>query len=117
MEAAMIDEDAGLAELANRGVGEAFRGRLLGAAMLVLPEENSLDLVRAALPEDVGINPIGAVEHESLSEIGNIVLNGCLSAWPAGSTLPSAPRCPSCCAATPSTSSTTAASPRPRMRG
>ncbi|HEY0832855.1 MAG TPA: chemotaxis protein CheC [Azospirillum sp.] len=60
-------------------VSERFTGALSGAALLVFPEGSSLDLARAALPDDVDPDLVPDLEREALGEIGNIVLNNCLS--------------------------------------
>ncbi|MGQ9369616.1 chemotaxis protein CheX [Azospirillum sp. ST 5-10] len=71
-----------MTEFAERLVAvlESFEGALSGSAILVFPERNSLELVRAALPGDLDLDHIFELEQEALSEIGNIVLNNCLSA-------------------------------------
>lgn len=61
-------------------VSEPFSGALNGSAMLVFPEKNSLELVRAAMPEEVDLDNVFELEQEALSEIGNVILNSCLSA-------------------------------------
>lgn len=59
-------------------IGQDFRGSFSGQALLIFPETNSLDLVRAVLGEGVGPEEIVDLEQEALAEIGNIILNGCL---------------------------------------
>ncbi|WP_029006962.1 chemotaxis protein CheC [Azospirillum halopraeferens] len=68
-------------ELAERlvAVAERFDGALSGSALLVFPERNSLELVRAALPDGIDLDHVFELEQEALCEIGNIVLNNCLS--------------------------------------
>ncbi len=60
-------------------VSEAFDGTLAGAALLVFPESNSLELVRAVLPADVDPAHAAELEGEALTEVGNIVLNNWLA--------------------------------------
>lgn len=60
-------------------VGEEFRGSFSGAAVMVFPVSNSLELVRAVLPHMADLDEIIEMEQEALSEIGNILINSCLS--------------------------------------
>lgn len=60
-------------------VGEEFSGPFSGAAVLVFPVSNSLELVRSVLPHDADLEEIIEMEQEALSEIGNILINSCLS--------------------------------------
>ena len=60
-------------------VREEFRGLLCGSAALLFPQEKSLDLVRMVLDENLTAEEVTELEQEALVEIGNIVLNGCLS--------------------------------------
>ena len=60
-------------------VSEAFDGPFTGAALLVFPESNSLELVRAVLPEDVDPAHAAELEDEALPEVGNIVLHNWLA--------------------------------------
>ncbi|WP_119679337.1 chemotaxis protein CheX [Indioceanicola profundi] len=59
-------------------VKQDFRGAFSGEAMLIFPETNSLELVRAVLGEGMSLEEIVDLEQEALAEIGNIILNGCL---------------------------------------
>jgi chemotaxis protein CheC len=47
--------------------------------LLIFHEVNSLELVRAVAGSDLTVEDILALEHEALSEIGNIILNGCIA--------------------------------------
>ncbi|HYH38862.1 MAG TPA: chemotaxis protein CheC [Azospirillum sp.] len=60
-------------------VGEEFQGSFSGAAVMVFPVSNSLELVRAVLPHMADLDEIIEMEQEALSEIGNILINSCLS--------------------------------------
>lgn len=59
-------------------VHQSFRGDLKGRALLIFPETNSLELVRAVTGGDLPLEDIVDLEQEALSETGNIILNGCL---------------------------------------
>lgn len=60
-------------------VRETFNGLLSGSAALLFPQSKSLDLVRMVLGEDLTAVEVTELEQEALVEIGNIILNGCLS--------------------------------------
>ncbi|CAO3425214.1 chemotaxis protein CheX [Azospirillum doebereinerae] len=69
----------GLGEEALVAVRERFSGEFSGCALLIFPEANSLELVRAALPEGCDLDEIVSTRQEAISEVGNIILNGSLS--------------------------------------
>jgi chemotaxis protein CheC len=60
-------------------VRQAFEGDLHGRAMLIFPETNSLELVRAVTGGTLPLEDIAALEHEALAETGNVILNSCLA--------------------------------------
>lgn len=59
-------------------VSQTFDGPFAGEAMLVFPEERSLELVRSLLKVDVPLDALTDLEQEALMEVGNIILNACL---------------------------------------
>lgn len=61
------------------GVHEAFNGDLNGRALLIFPQAHSLQLVRAMVGEDMSVDEAMDVEDETLTEIGNILLNNCIA--------------------------------------
>ncbi|REG83252.1 hypothetical protein [Marinomonas pollencensis] len=62
------------------GVSQEFSGFFSGKAALLFPESRSLDLVNVMLGGDDFDGEIDAeLEEEALSELGNILLNNCLS--------------------------------------
>lgn len=61
------------------GVSQQFDGVINGDALLLFPEEKSLDLVRMLLQDSVPLDDITEMEQEALCEIGNIILNAGLS--------------------------------------
>lgn len=63
------------------GVSEDFHGSFHGRALLLFPKHNSLELVRLLLqlPEHDAAS-LGETQQEALVEVGNIILNACLSA-------------------------------------
>src|SRR5262249_47955303 len=57
------------------GVRQDFTGPFSGRAMLIFPEANSLELVRAVVGRDLPLEDIVDLEDEALAETGNILLN------------------------------------------
>ncbi len=61
------------------GVHQHFQGAFSGDAMLLFPEEQSLQLVRAVLQQDdMTLEDLTEMEQEAMTEIGNVILNSCL---------------------------------------
>jgi chemotaxis protein CheC len=60
-------------------VQQAFAGDFSGRVLLIFPETNSLELVRAVTGGDLPLEDIIDLEQEALAETGNIILNGCLA--------------------------------------
>ena len=56
-------------------VRQDFRGPFSGRALLIFPESNSLELVRAVIGHEAALEDIGSLEDEALAETGNIILN------------------------------------------
>lgn len=57
----------------------AFSGPFTGEALLIFPERGTLALVGRVMPVDPAASAPGADELDALTEIGNIILNGCLA--------------------------------------
>jgi chemotaxis protein CheC len=71
-----------VADQANGGlvaVQQAFAGDFSGRVLLIFPETNSLELVRAVTGGELPLEDIIDLEQEALAETGNIILNGCLA--------------------------------------
>lgn len=62
-------------------VHQDFDGPMWGKALLFFPEEKSLELVRAVLDESMPIEVLGEMAQEGMTEIGNVILNACLSSF------------------------------------
>lgn len=60
-------------------VHQVFEGDITGRALLIFPETNSLELVRAVTGSELSLEDIIELEQEALAETGNIILNGCLA--------------------------------------
>jgi len=48
-------------------------------ALLLFPEHGSLEIVRRMLGDDTAIEHITELEQDALAEIGNIIINSCMS--------------------------------------
>ena len=60
-------------------VHQVFEGDITGRALLIFPETNSLELVRAVTGGELSLEDIIELEQEALAETGNVILNGCLA--------------------------------------
>lgn len=59
-------------------VEQAFQGDVSGRALLIFPESNSLELVRAVTGTEATADQLVDVAPEALCETGNILLQACL---------------------------------------
>lgn len=81
-----------VAELAHKlgsdnticSVSQILSGPFAAQSMLLFPEENSLEIVRQLLGESLPEETIEELQQEAFSEIGNIVLNACISSFAEG---------------------------------
>ena len=60
------------------GVHQDFEGDINGRALLIFPETQSIELVRAVVGGSLSLEDIFELEQEALAETGNVLLNGCL---------------------------------------
>jgi chemotaxis protein CheC len=60
-------------------VRQDFTGAFSGQALLIFPEANSLELVRAVTGGLLPPDEVGDMEEEALTETANVVLNSCLA--------------------------------------
>ncbi len=60
------------------GVYQQFEGAFSGRALLLFPEQQSLELVRAVLQQDISLEDLSEMEQEAMAEIGNVILNACI---------------------------------------
>jgi len=60
-------------------VRQDFSGAFAGRALLIFPETNSLELVRAVTGDELSAEDVLDMEHEALAETGNVILNSCLA--------------------------------------
>lgn len=59
-------------------VEEDYAGDISGRALLIFPERNSFELVRAVAGDSVSVEELPAMAPEALLETGNVVLQACL---------------------------------------
>jgi chemotaxis protein CheC len=60
-------------------VRQDFSGPFSGRALLIFPQHNSLELVRAVTGGDLSTEDLLELELEALAETGNVILNSCLA--------------------------------------
>ena len=60
------------------GVVQDFDGPFQTEAILMFPEDRSLEIVRKMLGESYSIDELSDLEQEAMAEIGNILLNACM---------------------------------------
>jgi chemotaxis protein CheC len=60
-------------------VQQSFEGPFSGRALLIFPEAHSLELVRSIVGEEHSLEDVIDLEHEALTETGNVILNACLA--------------------------------------
>ncbi len=60
------------------GVSQHYDGAFSTDAILMFPEDKSLDIVRLMVGESVPLKELTEMEQEAMSEIGNIILNSCV---------------------------------------
>ena len=60
------------------GVSQHYRGAFETEAILMFPEDKSLEIVRMMVGESVPLKELTDMEQEAMCEIGNIILNSCV---------------------------------------
>ncbi|MBA5686372.1 chemotaxis protein CheC [Rugamonas apoptosis] len=60
------------------GVSQHYKGAFDTEAILMFPEDKSLEIVRLMVGEAVPLQELTEMEQEALCEIGNIILNACV---------------------------------------
>ena len=63
------------------GVSQHYEGAFTTEAILMFPEDKSLDIVRLMVGESVPLEQLTEMEQEAMSEIGNIILNCCVGTF------------------------------------
>jgi chemotaxis protein CheC len=62
------------------GISQRYTGAFATDAILMFPEEKSLEIVRLMVGDEMPLQELSAMEQEAMSEIGNILLNSCVGA-------------------------------------
>lgn len=81
----VLDRQTAATLMAEREAGplvavrQEFSGAFSGRALLIFPEANSLELVRAVTGGELAGLEMEELEDEALTETGNVVLNNCLA--------------------------------------
>ena len=74
-------EELGHAEFTNYStVTQAFRGPFDAHALLIFPETRALQIVSLMIGQHISPEELSEYEQETMCEIGNIILNACISA-------------------------------------
>ena len=60
-------------------VSQTFSGPFKAEATLVFPESNALEIVRLMVGPHMTVEELSEFEQEAMCEIGNIILNACMS--------------------------------------
>lgn len=60
------------------GITQHYQGAFKTDAILMFPEEKSLEIVRLMVGDSVSMEELTEMEQEAMSEIGNIILNACV---------------------------------------
>ena len=60
------------------GISQHYKGAFEAEAILMFPEDKSLEIVRLMVGESVPLQELTEMEQEAMSEIGNIILNSCV---------------------------------------
>lgn len=61
------------------GISQCFSSEFSGKAILLFPEHRSLELVQLMVGVDTPLERVTELEQDALLEIGNLVINACLS--------------------------------------
>ena len=60
------------------GVSQHYAGAFTTEAILMFPEDKSLEIVRLMVGDSVSLKELTEMEQEAMNEIGNIILNSCV---------------------------------------
>lgn len=60
-------------------ISQTYSGEVTTHAILMFPEENSLELVRSMVGSEVPLEQLTEMEQDAMAEIGNIILNAIIS--------------------------------------
>jgi chemotaxis protein CheC len=60
-------------------IRQTYSGEVTTDAILMFPEENSLELVRSMVGSEIPLDQLTEMEQDAMAEIGNIILNAIIS--------------------------------------
>lgn len=61
-------------------ITQYYEGTFNTEAILMFPEEKSLEIVRLMVGDSISLEELTEMEQEAMSEVGNIILNSCMGA-------------------------------------
>lgn len=73
-----VEDQLANAKTEMSAISQKFEGAFKGNALLLFPENKSLELVWALLQGSVPKEEIADLEEDALSEVGNVIINACL---------------------------------------
>lgn len=85
-EVRVISPEEARKELAGTGmrrcssVSQTFSGPFDAKALLIFPENNALEIVSLMMGQHIAPDELAEYEQETMCEVGNIILNACISA-------------------------------------
>ncbi|EIJ44151.1 chemotaxis protein CheC, inhibitor of MCP methylation [Beggiatoa alba B18LD] len=62
-------------------IRQRFHGSFWGEAILLFPEDKSLELTRAIIKTELSTAELRELEQDAMIEVGNIILNSCLASF------------------------------------
>ncbi len=74
----IVNEEVTMSVPSISFLNRADEGAFTTEAILMFPEDKSLDIVRLMVGESVPLKELTEMEQEAMSEIGNIILNSCI---------------------------------------
>jgi len=74
----LAGQHLGLKDPCVCGVAQDFSRPFNTEAILMLPEDHSLEMVRMMLGGSYSMDELSELEQEAMAEIGNILLNACI---------------------------------------
>ncbi|ALG68125.1 chemotaxis protein CheC [Beggiatoa leptomitoformis] len=62
-------------------IKQRFHGSFWGEAILLFPQEKSIDLTLAIIKQALPLETLRELEQDAMMEVGNIILNSCLGSF------------------------------------
>ena len=80
IDAAKIGQRLGLGNDVFAAVSQVFSGPFDAEGLLLFTETHALEIVREMMGSEIAIEDLPEFEQEAMCEVGNIILNACVSA-------------------------------------